>query len=185
MSETAPFGYDSDGEIIEFYKCEESICNKYVRGTAHDNNCVINYGCVGMSFCKEHYRISWAEHPENLFGHNYVGVICSICGKADHINWIKKTSKNGHDNEDRHISYCGDCNTVVCKKCCKYTDNDIFCPDCFNPIIAVNLCCTKNCPNIIDIYDNEHDRTQGVMLEDGDIFCMDCAKKYNYKNFDD
>ena len=134
MSQIAPFGYHSNGDIVEFFKCQENNCDKYVRGDHYKNNSVITYGSINMSFCKEHYRISWAAHPENPYGYNYVGVICSVCFTPDHINWIKEQSKDSEDNDDRHISYCDKCNQVVCMECCKNTEDRMFCPDCYTVI---------------------------------------------------
>ena len=36
-------------------------------------------------------------------------VLCKFCGLGDNINWIKEPSKDGHDNDDRHISWCDTC----------------------------------------------------------------------------
>ena len=57
-------------------------------------------------------------------------VLCAVCGLGDHIEWIKEPSKDGHDNDDRHISYCDTCGCVVCTECYIIKDQDILCPEC-------------------------------------------------------
>jgi hypothetical protein len=57
-------------------------------------------------------------------------VLCNICGLGDNINWIKEPSKDGYDNDDRHVSWCNTCGCVVCTCCHIIKDPDILCPNC-------------------------------------------------------
>ena len=57
---------------------------------------------------------------------------CHICG-TDELNFVKEPSSE----PDCHISYCGECNAIICEECCKIgpdrsfpEDSDIFCPEC-------------------------------------------------------
>ena len=57
--------------------------------------------------------------------------LCDICG-SDDLEFVKEPSSE----PDCHISYCGDCNLVVCNRCYVIgngqwgDDDDRFCPDC-------------------------------------------------------